>query len=187
MRRKSMFTDGTHMSTTTRTLPEVLALLSLLAGLAGACDAELQDYEVYLDDETGQWVVDNPRTGIPWLRCPVGQEWAAESSRCEGAADVLAFDQAKAACPSGFSWPDNGAFASVLCDPVDVSTCDAQYGACSDCARCRLMFEIDTGRYLSAASDEQTGSVTVYDFATGCADSGDHPDSVTSNVRCVKN
>ncbi|HUT77539.1 MAG TPA: hypothetical protein VM285_07625 [Polyangia bacterium] len=174
------------MTTTKKMLPAVGALLSLLAALAGACDAGMHDYEVYLDDETGQWVVDNPRDGIPWLRCPVGQEWLVEPSRCEGTADLLVFDQAKDACPPGFSWPDNGAFASVLCDPVDVSSCDAQYGSCSDCARCRLMFEIDKGRYVSAASDEQADSVTVYDFATGCASSGDQPDSVSSNVRCIK-
>jgi hypothetical protein len=162
------------------------ALFLLLSVLAGACDDGMHDYEVYLDDETGQWVVDNPRTGIPWLRCPVGQEWSDGASRCEGTADVLAFDQAKDACPPGFSRPDNSAFTSVLCDPVDVSICDDQYGSCSDCARCRLMFEIDKGRYMSAASDEQVDSVTVYDFATGCADSGDEPGSVSSNVRCIK-
>jgi hypothetical protein len=166
---------------------ERLSILALLLAITiPGCDEPRKDYEVYLDDETGQWVVDHPRTDAVWLRCPVGQEWNDESSRCDGAVTLLGFEEAKDACPQGFSWPGDDDFATVLCDPVDISNCDTQYGSCSDCARCRLMFEIDTGRYVSSSSEGQTGGVTVYDFATGCADWGGNPESTNINVRCVK-
>jgi hypothetical protein len=162
------------------------SLSLLVSSLVLGCDEPRRDYEVYFDDGTGQWVVDNPRTGAAWLRCPVGQEWNDDSERCDGVPGLFDFEGAQAACPPGFSWPGDGDFSTVLCDPVDISNCDAQYGSCSECARCRMMFEIDKGRYVSASSGEGSGGVTVYDFATGCAEWGGSLDSTNSNVRCLK-
>lgn len=166
--------------------PIRVSLLVLGFALSASCQDDACDPDVYLDDETGQWVVDNPRTGRTWLRCPLGQEWDAEVLHCAGQAALFGYAEAQGACPAGFSWPGDGDFGTVLCDPVDISGCDAQYGSCSDCDLCRLMFEVDTGRYVSDSSGGSSGGVTTYDFGTGCANWGADPESTNINVRCVK-
>jgi hypothetical protein len=173
-----------------KTLPNPLlsglAFLLPVLALSASCDDSARGPDVYLDGETGQWVVDNPRTGRTWLRCPLGQEWDDAVEHCSGQAGLFCYAEAQGACPEGFSWPEDGDFGTVLCDPIDISGCDAQYGACSDCDLCRLMFQTDTGRYVSASSGGTSGGVTVYDFGTGCANWGADPEATNTNVRCVK-
>ena len=174
----------------TRSHRTLLALFATLPLTLAGCDGSLAgDYEAFEDAETGRWVVEHPSTGAVWLRCPVGETYDPDMERCEGAAGVFTYEQALDACPEGFEWPDNAAFAAVLCEHVDISSCAGeQYGACLDCPECRSMFGQDTGRYVSASSSVSGdgGVISVFDFATGCATADDPLEDPVLNVRCRK-
>lgn len=155
-----------------------------------------------LDEETGEYVVTNPRDNTVWRRCNAYQTWNTEKNRCEASDTTLSCEDIGQACPEGFRVPSQTQFGLLLCSDetteIDLygggsETCPGvEYGGCADCDACRELFGDDKASYPGSScyrSDDKgrAGYVGVMlSLETGCAVSDWYSCEMYSDVKCIK-
>lgn len=146
--------------------------------------------EVTLDEETGQYAVEDAASGTVWLACAVGAKWNTDSQQCDGEPAEISYKVGIQSCPTGFSLPSREDYVAVMCDHLGAKNriCpNDQYTKCRDCAACRAVFSSHTGVYLTDGYDEGDAWIgEEVNLGTGCITSDGYYPEDDYSFHCVK-
>ncbi|MFC1610294.1 DUF1566 domain-containing protein [Myxococcota bacterium] len=116
------------------------------------------------------WVgeVQQPRTNLVWLRCPMGMTWSGAT--CQGTAREMTWDVAQKACPSGYRVPTRDEYLALL-GGCESKVMAGRFGKCNHCSKshtCSSMFGQDEGYYWTSSSyADIAGFAWVSNFRPG--------------------
>lgn len=130
--------------------------------------------------------VNQPGTGLYWLRCPLGQTWNGYA--CRGRAERrITWDMAVKACPAGYRLPTRKELVEVLggCRPGVAEGARGYCAACGRSTNCYTIFGRDRLMYWSSTASAVEPAVA---WRVNFGDGGVGGDAMRAgrSVRCVR-